>query len=421
MIKLALQNTRLLQTYSLFDQRVKPLIYAVRYWAKVKGLAGNPKAGNQLSNYALTWMVLYYLMNTKPSLVPTVEYLASLCGNDRTWIDCWDCSFVAAQMIPSSKNIQTTEELLHGFFSYYGSFDFRASCICVRTGLIIPVAKMVLDKTMKVGVVNIQDPFVLNHNITLNVNDKMASKISQELKIAETKSKTWFDVKFAETKSITDIFNDIVPEGLNLDAVNKTVDASGLVLGKYQFLVPMKTQNMTPIKLRELEEEGDIYLGWCKRMVKFIYGLIERVLMFDCEIRTTNLPEEFHKKTRTYDHSKKVKLATTGVKRGPDSTDQVTNAKKSKTEENKVIEDKKPSANSENTEEQKNKNPQCQVDARKEDSEVPMETSGAEGKVPEGPVDPFNAEIDFSKNEIFLDMDVLVFLRIWAERKKNWQ
>lgn len=78
--RLALQNTRLLQTYSLFDQRVKPLIYAVRYWAKLKGLAGNPKAGNQLSNYALTWMVLYYLMNTKPSLVPTVEYLANLCG-----------------------------------------------------------------------------------------------------------------------------------------------------------------------------------------------------------------------------------------------------------------------------------------------------------------------------------------------------
>lgn len=262
---------------------------------------------------------------------------------------------------------------------------------------------------------NIQDPFVLNHNITLNVNDKLASKISQELKIAEAKSKTWFDVKFAETKSITDILNDIIPEGLNLDVVNKTVDASGLILGKYQFLVPMKTQNMTPLKLRELEEEGDIYLGWCKRMVKFIHGLIERVLMFDCEVRTTNLPKEFHKKSRDYDHSKKTKPATTGVKRGPDSTDEATTAKKSKTEENKDT-DAKPSTSSENTQEQKNS--ESQAGARKEDPEVPMETSGAEGKVPEGPIDPFDAVIDFSKNDIYLDMDVLVFLRVWAERKK---
>lgn len=78
--RLALQNTRLLQTFSLYDARIKPLVYAIRYWAKLKGIAGNPQASNRLSSYALTMLVIYYLMNTTPPVLPPVEELANLCG-----------------------------------------------------------------------------------------------------------------------------------------------------------------------------------------------------------------------------------------------------------------------------------------------------------------------------------------------------
>ena len=80
LFSLALQNTRLLQTLSLFDARIRPLVYMIRYWAKLKGIAGNPNAGPKVSNYALTMLIMYYFMNTDPPVLPSIEKMASLCG-----------------------------------------------------------------------------------------------------------------------------------------------------------------------------------------------------------------------------------------------------------------------------------------------------------------------------------------------------
>ena len=65
----------------MYDPRLRPLIYGVRYWAKVKDIAGSAQASPRLSNYALTMMVIFYLQNTNPRVVPTVARLAELSGN----------------------------------------------------------------------------------------------------------------------------------------------------------------------------------------------------------------------------------------------------------------------------------------------------------------------------------------------------
>lgn len=43
---------------------------AVRYWAKVQNVAGNIQ--NAVSSYALTWMVLFFLMYRQPQVIPKV-------------------------------------------------------------------------------------------------------------------------------------------------------------------------------------------------------------------------------------------------------------------------------------------------------------------------------------------------------------
>jgi hypothetical protein len=54
-------------------------------------------------------------------------------------------------------------------------------------------------------------------------------------------------------------------------------------LGEYQFVVELKSPTLSPQLLRTLEAEGDLYKAWSKKMIHFIYDVIERIIMFDSE------------------------------------------------------------------------------------------------------------------------------------------
>ncbi|XP_063002033.1 speckle targeted PIP5K1A-regulated poly(A) polymerase [Elgaria multicarinata webbii] len=178
--KLALCNTRFLQLCTEADERVRPLVYVLRYWAKQQALAGNPFGGGPLlNNYALTLLVLFFLQTCSPPLLPTVDHLRELSGNEeQTTVDGWDCSFPkdSARLEPSS-NTENLCSLLAEFFRVFENYDFAGCVISLREGRPLPLPSFLASEVghkLKLGPFNLQDPFELSHNVAANINEKTA-------------------------------------------------------------------------------------------------------------------------------------------------------------------------------------------------------------------------------------------------------
>ncbi|XP_074424089.1 speckle targeted PIP5K1A-regulated poly(A) polymerase [Larus michahellis] len=177
--RLALLNTRFLQLCAEADERVRPLVYAVRLWAKQQGLAGNPSGGGPLlNNYALTLLVLFFLQTRSPPVLPTVARLRDVAGDeDRAVVGGWDCSFPrdAASLEPST-NTESPGSLLAQFFHVLGDFDLAGQVISLREGRALPLPSPDVPEGLKLGPFNLQDPFELSHNVAANVNEKTAAR-----------------------------------------------------------------------------------------------------------------------------------------------------------------------------------------------------------------------------------------------------
>ncbi|NWQ95639.1 STPAP polymerase, partial [Burhinus bistriatus] len=180
--RLALLNTRFLQLCTEADERVRPLVYAVRLWAKQQGLAGNPSGGGPLlNNYALTLLLLFFLQTRSPPVLPTVAWLRDVAGDeDRAVVGGWDCSFPrdVASLEPST-NTESACSLLAEFFHVFGDFDFLGQVISLREGRALPLPAPDVPEGLKLGALNLQDPFELSHNVAANVNEKTASRFGR--------------------------------------------------------------------------------------------------------------------------------------------------------------------------------------------------------------------------------------------------
>ncbi|NWX04297.1 STPAP polymerase, partial [Caloenas nicobarica] len=180
--RLALLNTRFLLLCADADARVRPLVFALRLWAKRQGLAGNPSgSGPLLNNYALTLLVLFFLQTRSPPVLPTVNRLRDLAGaEDQRVVGGWDCSFPgdAAALEPSA-NTQSPASLLAEFFTVFGDFDFAGQMVSLREGRALPLPPPDIPEGLKLGPLNLQDPFELSHNVAANVTAKTASRFGR--------------------------------------------------------------------------------------------------------------------------------------------------------------------------------------------------------------------------------------------------
>ncbi|NXP45416.1 STPAP polymerase, partial [Heliornis fulica] len=170
--RLALLNTRFLRLCAEADERVRPLVYAVRLWAKQRGLAGSGAGGGSvLSNYALTLLVLFFLQTRSPAVLPPVARLRELAGTD--------CPAPRPSPRPARG---AGPALLADFFRVFGDFDFAGQLISLREGRALPLLPPDTPEAgegLKLGPFNLQDPFELDHNVAANVTEKTTSRFGR--------------------------------------------------------------------------------------------------------------------------------------------------------------------------------------------------------------------------------------------------
>uniref|UniRef100_A0A158Q8M8 RNA uridylyltransferase n=1 Tax=Elaeophora elaphi TaxID=1147741 RepID=A0A158Q8M8_9BILA len=166
---LALENTRLLRTYSKLDGRIHQLGIMTKMWAKNCEI-GNASKGS-LSSYSYIIMLIHYLQRTNPPVAPFLQEVSpSGRRKEPVIIDDCDVYFCNLEDLEwTVYNRSTVGELWVGFLNYFGmKFDFAQEVVQIRQTQ--PLMK--LDKGWQSRPIAIEDPFDLNHNLSSGVHSK---------------------------------------------------------------------------------------------------------------------------------------------------------------------------------------------------------------------------------------------------------
>lgn len=162
----AIYMTELLNLYGEIDWRVRPLVIAIRVWAKSQEITSD-FPGPWITNFALTLLVLFYLQQKK--ILPSLRMLKSYAteADVRYAENGTNCTFLRnIAKLPAeykyNPNQDTLETLLHGFFEYYASFDFHTYGICIREGTEI--------RKPERSALHITNPLETTLNVSKNVN-----------------------------------------------------------------------------------------------------------------------------------------------------------------------------------------------------------------------------------------------------------
>ncbi|XP_029943097.1 terminal uridylyltransferase 4 [Salarias fasciatus] len=178
---LAQHNTRMLATYAALDPRVQLLGYTMKVFAKRCDI-GDASRGS-LSSYAHILLVLYFLQQRRPPVIPVLQEIYDGEAAPRRPVDGWNAFFYddlqRLRRPPlRGSNRESVGALWLGLLRFYTEeFDFKEEVVSVRSRR--KISSFQKEWTNKS--INIEDPFDLNHNLGAGVSRKMTNFIMKAL------------------------------------------------------------------------------------------------------------------------------------------------------------------------------------------------------------------------------------------------
>lgn len=179
----------------------------------------------------------------------------------------------------------SSESLMKGFFSFYTKCDFATNVLCPVSGTTVPLTQFKpqissdpsSSKEFRVGPLNIQDPLDLSHNVAMNINDKIAGKMREELRKA---SLTCISLRYR--KQGEDLETGRIPRWGFLSLLEERDGGRRKVEGGPSVVIPLKMSQVTPEFVKRYEDAGEMKLAWCQHAENFAMRLMEDVLEITC-------------------------------------------------------------------------------------------------------------------------------------------
>ncbi|XP_051515437.1 terminal uridylyltransferase 4-like isoform X2 [Myxocyprinus asiaticus] len=175
---LAQHNTRMLATYAAIDPRVQYLGYTMKVFAKRCDI-GDASRGS-LSSYAYILMVLYFLQQRQPPVIPVLQEIFDGNTVPQRMVDGWNAFFfddldeLQRRLPELHQNKESVGELWLGLLRFYTEeFDFKEHVISIRQRKRLTT----FEKQWTSKCIAIEDPFDLNHNLGAGVSRKMTNFI----------------------------------------------------------------------------------------------------------------------------------------------------------------------------------------------------------------------------------------------------
>lgn len=301
-------NSPIMAHLLTFDSRIYLLVTIIKFWMKIHNCVGPGK----ISNYAVLWLIIFYLQSIpNPIVPPIIEFQR----NVRPYLVNGH-NFAFDYSLPNlTRNRQRFSELLLGFFEFYNNFDFKTNVISPLYGRSFSKNNVYennprefaryleilrLNPNSKQLQLNkclcIQDPFEISHSIPGAIPEKLYTAFRAKILYAAQIIQKSLNESGESSQLLLSLMNEEEFEGFsNREDVSNRKDnvRSKSSDGRLTYRLRVNDSELLLVRsILKSQEKTDAVLEnilvhqyWAENNVKFLCEILRDIFCLTIDIR----------------------------------------------------------------------------------------------------------------------------------------